>query len=307
MPSTPEAQAARERARRAAYRAEREATTLEMLSDRLPDYEPRASFPGLWADVKHLRGILPRDSFYDLLTSLDGSHLNEDLIIRIRHHDRASRRAVLIRPRRPWEDQRHYLDRYLRRGRLRPPQPVGYKTAHDRIRAERGPASSYSCDGCGERAAEWAYAGFSPDEQTGVVASADENGVVNKTLRIWSPSPYDYIPLCARCHLEFDESGVVWPEPPPRRRRPATPSAPLPPDAPTWVRALPATSDVPAADAPEHLPVDAPDWLRRAVVTGEPREPSAFRPADVLGFTPAALTPQVREVLTRALPRRPAN
>lgn len=181
------------------------ATTLAMLADRLPDYT-RVSFPALWEDVKGLRGIVGRDTFYDLLTALDGAHLSDDgLLVRIRHNPRAARRAVLVRVRRTPEEQRAYLRRYLARGRVHPPHPVSYKTAHARVRAERGPASDYYCNDCEERASEWAYGGSSPDQQIGFVSTSS-----GRAWRAWSPVPSDYLPLCRRCHHEFDAAGIVW-------------------------------------------------------------------------------------------------
>ncbi|GAA4053526.1 hypothetical protein [Agromyces indicus] len=239
MPSTPATRAARDRARRTADLAEREATTLAMLGDRLPDYEPRVAFPDLWRDVKHLRGILPRNAFYAFLTTLDGAHLHEDLLVRIRHHESASRRSVLIRTRRSWEEQRAYLGRYLARGRRRPPRPVSYKTAHARVRAERGLASNYSCVECGEPAAEWAYDGFSPDEQIDYVTFTTDAGI-DRRLMLWSPNPADYSPLCWLDHVRRDESGLafgVGPAPSPKPRT-LPPAPPLPADAPDWVRRI---------------------------------------------------------------------
>ena len=109
-----------------------------MLGDRLPEYEPRVSFPVLWRDVSHVRGILGRDNFYRLLSTLDGAHLGDDLIVRIAHHERLSRRTVVIRPRRSWTSQRDYLRRYLDNGHVRPPRPVTYKAAHAAVRGVEG-------------------------------------------------------------------------------------------------------------------------------------------------------------------------
>lgn len=195
------------RARRAADLAARTATTLDALADRLPDYEPRVAFPALWSDLRNVRGIVGQRQFYDLLTSLDGAHLADDLIVRIAHHERAARRSVVIRPRRTPAAQREYLTRYLRRGRVHPPAPISYNAAHKRVAEVRGPAASHSCAECGSPAAEWSYSGFSPDEQTGLIVTTEST-----TFRAWSPNPDDYSPLCWLCHAEYDEAGVVWAE-----------------------------------------------------------------------------------------------
>lgn len=200
------------------------------LADRLPDFQPRASFPEVHAA---LRGVIGRNDLYALLRRLDGAHVHDDLILRIADHERAARRLVVVRPRLRWDAQREYLRRFRLRGGAHPPAPISYKTAHARVRDERGPASALSCDECGDRATEWSYGGFGLDEQVGTVAGCPA---------LWSPDPADYDPLCSRCHWERDESGVLWGDAPldpePLRRRPSAPRAPLPPDAPAWVRAL---------------------------------------------------------------------
>lgn len=217
-------------------RAERTAATLELLADRLPDAEAAGSttFGALWKDVGHLPGILGRNDFHALLLALDGARLEDSgLIVRVGRDERPSRRIVLVRPPRSWAEQRTHLRRYMARGRVHPPQPISYAAAHRRIRDERGRAADFICGECGERAAEWAYMGFSPDEQLGMAGDPE-------TLRIWSPNPADYAPLCRECHWAFDELGIVWEGSSPASplRRPAAPSTPLPAGAPAWVRAL---------------------------------------------------------------------
>lgn len=195
-------------ASRAADRAARTEATLEMLVDRLPDIEPsgRTTFSDLWKSVSHFSGILGRNDFYTLLEALDGARLEDaGLIIRVGRRATASRRVILVRPLRPWNEQRMHLRRYLARGRVHPPEPVSYAQAHRRVRTERGPASAQVCGGCGDDAAEWSYSGFSPDEQIGWVG---EPGA--EILRAWSPVPSDYSPLCRECHWHFDEQGVIW-------------------------------------------------------------------------------------------------
>lgn len=190
------------------------------LADRLPDLEPRASFPAVYRALSGIRGVPGRNQFYELLTALDGSHLGDDLILRIAHDPRPSRRQVVVRQRRTWPSQRRYLRQFLTLGK-HPPSPISYWAAHSRVRRERGPASMYDCVECAQfRADEWAYAGWSLFEQ------ADEHNV-------WSPFPEDYDPLCRRCHRERD---AVFPFPPLEpRMAPGPVASPLPPEAPDWV------------------------------------------------------------------------
>lgn len=210
------------------------------LADRLPDFEPRASFPAVYAALRGVSGVPGRNDFYAFLASLDGSHLADDLIVRIGDHSHASRRTVVVRPRRDWDAQRAYLRRFLNRGNVHPATPISYLTAHKRVRTTRGPASAHSCEGCGERAAEWSYSGFSADEQVGWVTAISGEGFSATSLRLWSPVPSDYDPLCHSCHWERDSSGVLWGDTP-RPPKPAAPApypVPLPANAPDWVRAL---------------------------------------------------------------------
>lgn len=237
MTSPQRDRAARARARRAADLAAREALTLEMLADRLPDYSRRVAFPAFWNDVKHIRGILGRDGVYRVLSSLDGARLDDDgLIVRISNHERTARRFLVARPRLRWDAQRDYLRRFQAHGGQHPPRPISYRAAHARVRAERGPASAFSCEECGERAAEWSYCGWSIDEQIGEPFPGAERDAP------WSPNPAEYDPLCSRCHWERDEL-ALWmglgptPEPKPVAL-PTANLAELPTDAPAWLRAM---------------------------------------------------------------------
>jgi hypothetical protein len=225
--------AARARERRGADLAAREEATLGMLAERLPEHAPRIAFPALWADVKHLRGVLGRDGLYRLLSTLDGARLDDGRIVRIAPHDRTARRFVVVRPRRSWEAQREYLARFRAHGGAHPPRPISYKAAHARVRAVRGPASASICGECGDRAAEWAYTGFGLDEQVGIPYDGFDG------YALWSPDPADYDPLCRRCHWELDESGVLWGDAPRKpKASPASTLAELPADAPAWLRAM---------------------------------------------------------------------
>lgn len=250
-------------------------TTLLMLAERLPGLS-RITFPALWAAVAHLDGILDRPAFYRLLLTLDGAHLtNSGHLVRVINHERASRRALVITPLRTWPQQREYLHRYLARGHRHPLPPITYSEAHRRVRAARGPASADACDDCGEPAAEWSYAGASPDEQTGMVRMAGGDEV-----RAWSPVPTDYDPVCRRCHRERDAYGIggdyvpvaVALRQPPLDRAAALVSAArdlrdLAPVVQPLVggshRLAAAWAAMDAAgESPVGLPDDAPTWLR---------------------------------------------
>jgi len=211
------------------------------LADRLPAFEPRATFPAVLASLRGVRGIPGRNDLYAFLRSLDGSHLSDDLILRIADHDRATRRSIVVRPRVSWGAQRDYLRRFRALDGAHPPRPISYKAAHARVRAERGPASALTCGECGDRAAEWSYSGFSPDEQVGWVTASTPDGV-EETLRLWSPVPSDYEALCRRCHWERDESGALWTAPPAPKPAPVPAvlrtGPALPADAPAWVHAI---------------------------------------------------------------------
>lgn len=70
-----------------------------------------------------------------------------------------------------------------------------YVTAHERVRRVRGKASGYPCTRCPSPAYDWAYNNDSPDPE----AKTDHRG------RVYSDSPGFYIPMCRRCHRNFDE------------------------------------------------------------------------------------------------------
>ena len=72
---------------------------------------------------------------------------------------------------------------------------VSYSGAHMRVRAERGPASKFSCTKCSKRAQEWAY-----DHADGA-ALLETRGV---TALSYSADPAHYIPMCKSCHKRFD-------------------------------------------------------------------------------------------------------
>lgn len=72
---------------------------------------------------------------------------------------------------------------------------VAYITIHQRLQKERGKASEHDCVSCYRKAEEWAY-------------DHDDSEFVVTYLR-GKATPYSldlehYIPLCRRCHKEFD-------------------------------------------------------------------------------------------------------
>jgi hypothetical protein len=71
---------------------------------------------------------------------------------------------------------------------------ANYYSVHDRMRRARGPASAHACLHCGAFADEWAYDHTDPDELCGA------DGLP------YSTDQSRYIPLCHRCHRQFDRS-----------------------------------------------------------------------------------------------------
>lgn len=90
----------------------------------------------------------------------------------------------------------HYR-RWQRHGDPQPAAPVqprvtdttSYGAALQRLRAERGPAATQLCAGCGAAAACWSYAGGDPDERTDA-----------RTRARYSLDPDRYRPRCHYCH-----------------------------------------------------------------------------------------------------------
>lgn len=69
------------------------------------------------------------------------------------------------------------------------PTPTSYRSAHRRIESVRGRARTQSCAQCGGQAAHWALNhGGNP-----AIGALD-----------YSTNPFDYIPLCVKCHKRFD-------------------------------------------------------------------------------------------------------
>lgn len=76
--------------------------------------------------------------------------------------------------------------------------PCSYKTAHQRVRNNRGHPSGYSCTSCSGVAQEWSYIGGAVDEQNGWSDST------KRTWVSWSPNPEHYQPMCIGCHRTYD-------------------------------------------------------------------------------------------------------
>jgi len=71
---------------------------------------------------------------------------------------------------------------------------VGYSGAHWRIRKAKGAATDHDCAHCDATAVHWAYDHTDPDQRT------------NDTGLTYSLDPSHYLPLCASCHVAFDDN-----------------------------------------------------------------------------------------------------
>jgi hypothetical protein len=95
--------------------------------------------------------------------------------------------------------ERHYYRR-RRTGTTADPVPPArhprptYRAAHSRIARDRGKASSYRCEGCGEPALHWSFA----HDRVGDDAWLWDDG------RPYTGNPADYDPRCCRCAHTFD-------------------------------------------------------------------------------------------------------
>lgn len=78
---------------------------------------------------------------------------------------------------------------------------ITYSGMHVKLRKERGPASSYTCQqkDCEKPAAEWAYDGADRGEFVGSISASADHPV-----RAWSGDIYHYMPLCRSHHRLFD-------------------------------------------------------------------------------------------------------
>lgn len=73
---------------------------------------------------------------------------------------------------------------------------IKYQSAHNRVRYKYGYASKHKCLICGEQAREWAYNHKALDEK---------HEWRNGHLLPYSTNPDDYMPLCAKCHRNYDK------------------------------------------------------------------------------------------------------
>lgn len=73
--------------------------------------------------------------------------------------------------------------------------PDGLRAMHARLRRDKGPASNYACT-CGAQASDWAYNHEDPAPKL----SPDRRG----TWMWWSDNPDMYVPMCRKCHRNFD-------------------------------------------------------------------------------------------------------
>jgi hypothetical protein len=72
---------------------------------------------------------------------------------------------------------------------------ISYFGAHMRVRTIRGSASRYICT-CGLPAEDWAYDHQDPNAKTDIVGT-------------YSTNPDHYVPLCRKCHRQFDRRKVT--------------------------------------------------------------------------------------------------
>jgi hypothetical protein len=70
---------------------------------------------------------------------------------------------------------------------------MSYKTAHSRVKRQRGYAYVHQCIWCGLVAEHWAYQWTDSAEQSA-------EGLT------WSNDPKHYAPMCRRCHHAFDRA-----------------------------------------------------------------------------------------------------
>jgi len=92
-----------------------------------------------------------------------------------------------------WGDP-YYVEESARRGAHNSSwknHDIGYGTAHERVRDQRGKASDYECSNCGSRAKHWAYDHEDPDERLSEMGP-------------YSVNPEFYMPMCVPCHKRFD-------------------------------------------------------------------------------------------------------
>jgi hypothetical protein len=75
-------------------------------------------------------------------------------------------------------------------------ETVGYTAMHQRVRSERGKASTYPCVDCGGQAAHWSYDHLDQDQQV-----EDKEGQALP----YSLDVNHYEPRCVPCHKRYDQ------------------------------------------------------------------------------------------------------
>jgi hypothetical protein len=80
------------------------------------------------------------------------------------------------------------------KSRMMPHGLAGYKTVHDRLRRNLGPAAKYQCVDCGRAATDWSYQYGAPDERR------DEGSGF-----LFSEDQRYYVPRCRSCNLSYDK------------------------------------------------------------------------------------------------------
>lgn len=73
---------------------------------------------------------------------------------------------------------------------------IGYKAAHERVTAARGPVSAQRCADCTIPAEEWSYVGGCPRER----ASSEKRS----EGCAYSPNSERYVARCKSCHRRYD-------------------------------------------------------------------------------------------------------
>jgi hypothetical protein len=79
---------------------------------------------------------------------------------------------------------------------IRAPQPSTYWAVHERIRADRGPASGHDCADCAGPATDWSYDGTDPDEKVDPARGYR-----------YSTDVARYVPRCRSCHRRATRRG----------------------------------------------------------------------------------------------------
>jgi hypothetical protein len=98
-----------------------------------------------------------------------------------------------------WRSLRRGDVNYEYRGESHPAwqgDQISYRTAHNRVVTQRGPARTHACIDCGEPAEHWSYDGMDSNEQFDPAHGCP-----------YSADVTHYVPRCARCHMRVDIGG----------------------------------------------------------------------------------------------------